>query len=73
MRPSNLNAGNFALVSVIVFSLAHFATGGMVKVLAILPVALLLVGLRLWSGSFVYTFAAHMGINAVALAGISLT
>lgn len=69
----SLRPWQIALVSVIVFSLAHFATGGMVKVLAILPVALLLVGLRLWSGSFAYTFAAHMAVNAVALAGLSMT
>jgi hypothetical protein len=69
----SLKPWQIAMVSMLVFSLAHFATGGMVKVLAIFPVALLLVGLRLWSGSFAYTFPAHAAVNAVALAGLSVT
>jgi membrane protease YdiL (CAAX protease family) len=69
----SLKPWQIAVVSVLVFSLAHFATGGMVKVLAIFPVALLFVGLRLWSGSFAYTFPAHVAVNAVALAGMSVT
>jgi hypothetical protein len=68
----SLKPWQIALVSILVFSLAHFATGGMVKVLAIFPVALLLVSLRLWSGSFAYTFPAHAAVNAAALAGVSL-
>jgi hypothetical protein len=56
-----------AIVSFLVFSLSHFAIGGTAKVLAVAPVAVLFVAVRLWSGSFVYAAAAHAGVNAAAL------
>jgi membrane protease YdiL (CAAX protease family) len=56
-----------ALVSFLVFSLSHYATGGMPKVLAIAPAALLFVGVRVWTGSFLYSAAAHAAMNLSAL------
>ncbi len=62
MRPWQL-----ALLSCLVFCLAHYAVGGMAKVLAVLPVAILFVATRLLSGSFIYSAAAHAGVNIAAL------
>lgn len=56
-----------AVISFIVFSMSHYATGGMPKVLAIAPAALLFVGVRVWTGSFVYSAIAHAGMNMSAL------
>jgi membrane protease YdiL (CAAX protease family) len=56
-----------ALVSFLVFSLSHYATGGMPKVLAIAPAALLFVAVRVWTGSFLYSAAAHAAMNLSAL------
>jgi membrane protease YdiL (CAAX protease family) len=56
-----------AIVSFIVFSLSHYATGGIPKVLAIAPAALLFVTVRVWTGSFLYSAAAHAAMNLSAL------
>jgi membrane protease YdiL (CAAX protease family) len=56
-----------ALVSFLVFSLSHYATGGIPKVLAIAPAALLFVTVRVWTGSFLYSAAAHAAMNLSAL------
>jgi Type II CAAX prenyl endopeptidase Rce1-like len=56
-----------AFVSFLVFSLSHYATGGMPKVLAIAPAALLFVTVRVWTGSFLYSAAAHAAMNFSAL------
>jgi membrane protease YdiL (CAAX protease family) len=55
------------LLSLAVFALSHFMIGGMAKVLAVVPAGLLFVGLRAYTGSFVYAAAAHMGVNLAAL------
>jgi membrane protease YdiL (CAAX protease family) len=67
-----LNRWQIALLSIAFFSFAHFVGGGFPKVLAIAPLALVFVGLRFWSGSFVYSFAAHVAFNIVALSGWSV-
>jgi Type II CAAX prenyl endopeptidase Rce1-like len=56
-----------AVASLVVFCLSHFAIGGMAKVLAVVPAALLFVGLRLKTGSFIYAAAAHVGVNLAAM------
>jgi Type II CAAX prenyl endopeptidase Rce1-like len=56
-----------AFLSFAIFCFSHFAIGGMAKVLAVMPSAMLFIGLRLWSGSFLYSFAAHAALNAAAL------
>ena len=56
-----------AFASLIVFCLSHFAIGGMAKVLAVVPAAVLFVGIRLKTGSFVYAAAAHVGVNLAAM------
>lgn len=56
-----------AFVSFLVFSLSHYAAGGMPKVLAIAPAALLFVAVRVWTGSFLYSAAAHTAMNLSAL------
>jgi membrane protease YdiL (CAAX protease family) len=56
-----------AVLSFLVFCVSHFAIGGMAKVLAVVPAALLFVATRLKTGSFVYSAAAHIGMNLAAL------
>ena len=56
-----------ALASLVVFCLSHFVIGGMAKVLAVVPAALLFVGTRLKTGSFVYSATAHVGVNLAAM------
>jgi hypothetical protein len=56
-----------ALLSFLIFCLSHYAAGSMAKVLAVAPVAALFVGLRMKTGSFVYSAAAHAGINLAAV------
>jgi membrane protease YdiL (CAAX protease family) len=55
------------LLSLLVFALSHFMIGGMAKVLAVVPAGLLFVGLRAYTGSFLYAAFAHMGVNLAAL------
>jgi membrane protease YdiL (CAAX protease family) len=56
-----------AVLSFLVFTLSHFAIGGMAKVLAMAPAAVLFVATRLFTRSFVYSTAAHVGVNVAAL------
>jgi membrane protease YdiL (CAAX protease family) len=56
-----------ALLSFLIFCFSHYALGGIAKVLAVVPAALLFIGLRLRTGSFVYAAAAHIGVNLAAL------
>jgi Type II CAAX prenyl endopeptidase Rce1-like len=56
-----------ALLSFLIFCFSHYAIGGFAKVLAVVPVAALLVATRIATGSFVYSVAAHIGVNAAAL------
>jgi Type II CAAX prenyl endopeptidase Rce1-like len=56
-----------AVLSFLVFCFSHYLIGGFPKVLAVAPAAALFVGIRLATGSFVYSAAAHIGINAAAL------
>jgi membrane protease YdiL (CAAX protease family) len=56
-----------ALLSFLVFCFSHYAIGGMAKVLAVAPAALLFVAMRLTTKSFVYSAAAHAGVNIAAL------
>jgi Type II CAAX prenyl endopeptidase Rce1-like len=56
-----------AVLSLLVFCLSHYVIGGMAKVLAVAPAATLFVATRLLTGSFVYSAAAHVGVNASAL------
>jgi Type II CAAX prenyl endopeptidase Rce1-like len=56
-----------ALLSFLIFCFSHYAIGGMAKVLAVAPSAILFIGLRIWSGSFFYSFAAHAALNTAAL------
>jgi Type II CAAX prenyl endopeptidase Rce1-like len=55
------------LLSFVVFCFSHYPIGGFAKVLAVAPVAALFVATRLVTGSFVYSAAAHIGVNAAAL------
>jgi membrane protease YdiL (CAAX protease family) len=64
---ADLAIGQAAFVSFLVFSLSHYATGGIPKVLAIAPAALLFVAVRAWTGSFLYSAAAHAAMNLSAL------
>lgn len=56
-----------ALLSVGVFCAAHIAGGGLAKALALVPAALLFASIRMVTGSFVYSTAAHMALNIAAL------
>jgi hypothetical protein len=56
-----------AVLSFLVFCFSHYLIGGFPKVLAVVPAAALFVGIRMATGSFVYSAAAHVGINAAAL------
>jgi hypothetical protein len=56
-----------ALLSFLVFCLSHYAVGGMAKVLAVAPAAILFVATRIITKSFVYSAAAHAGVNIAAL------
>jgi hypothetical protein len=56
-----------ALLSFLIFCFSHYAIGGFAKVLAVVPVAALLVATRIATGSFFYSVAAHIGVNAAAL------
>jgi membrane protease YdiL (CAAX protease family) len=56
-----------AALSFLVFCFSHYAIGGMAKVLAVAPAALLFISVRLKTSSFVYAAAAHMGMNLAAL------
>jgi membrane protease YdiL (CAAX protease family) len=56
-----------AILSFLVFTLSHFAIGGMAKVLAVAPAAALFVATRVVTKSFVYSAAAHVGVNVAAL------
>jgi hypothetical protein len=56
-----------AILSFLVFTLSHFAIGGIAKVLALAPAAALFVGMRVWTKSFIYAFAAHVGVNVAAM------
>ncbi len=56
-----------ALLSFLIFCFSHYAIGGFAKVLAVVPVAALLVAMRIATGSFIYSVAAHIGVNAAAL------
>jgi hypothetical protein len=63
----DLSLWQVALLSLIVFCFSHYAIGGMAKVLAVAPAAILFVAVRLKTGSFLYSAASHMGVNAAAL------
>lgn len=56
-----------AALSLFVFCLSHYAIGGLAKVLVVVPAALLFITLRLKTGSFIYSTAAHIGMNLAAL------
>ncbi len=56
-----------AVLSFLVFCFSHYLIGGLPKVLAVVPAAALFVGIRIATGSFVYSVAAHAGINVAAL------
>lgn len=56
-----------AILSLLVFCISHYAIGGMAKVLAVVPAALLFVGVRLKTGSFIYAAAAHIAVNLSAM------
>jgi membrane protease YdiL (CAAX protease family) len=56
-----------ALLSLLVFAFSHYLIGGMAKVLAVVPAGIFFVGLRVWTGSFIYSAAAHAGVNLAAL------
>jgi membrane protease YdiL (CAAX protease family) len=55
------------ILSLAVFALSHLLIGGMAKVLAVVPAGLLFVALRVYTGSFLYSAFAHMGLNLAAL------
>lgn len=63
---ASLPAWQIAVLSFLVFCFSHFAIGGMAKVLAVVPAALLFIGVRLKTGSFLYSAAAHTGVNLTA-------
>jgi membrane protease YdiL (CAAX protease family) len=56
-----------AVLSFLVFCFSHYAIGGLAKVLAVVPAALLFISIRIKTGSFVYSVAAHVGMNLAAL------
>jgi len=56
-----------ALVSFLVFCFSHYAIGGMAKVLAVVPAAVLFISIRIKTGSFMYAAAAHVGMNLAAV------
>lgn len=56
-----------AILSFLIFSTSHYAIGGMAKVLAVVPAALLFVGVRLKTGSFIYAASAHIAMNLAAM------
>ena len=56
-----------ALLSIVVFCLSHYAVGGLAKVLAVVPAAILFVAVRIKTGSFAYPAATHVGVNLAAL------
>jgi membrane protease YdiL (CAAX protease family) len=56
-----------ALLSLVIFCFSHYAIGGVAKVLAVAPAAILFVTIRVITKSFVYSTAAHIGINFAAL------
>jgi membrane protease YdiL (CAAX protease family) len=56
-----------AMLSFLVFCFSHYAIGGMAKVLAVAPAAALFVTTRMITKSFVYSAAAHAGVNFAAL------
>jgi hypothetical protein len=56
-----------AILSLVVYGLAHYATDGTQDALAVVPAAILFIGLRLWAGSFVYAAAGHVGLVIAAL------
>jgi hypothetical protein len=45
----------------------HFAIGGMANALAVMPSAISFIGLCIWTGSFIYSCAAHAALDAAAL------
>jgi hypothetical protein len=67
-----LQPWQIALLSLIFFCLSHYAIGGMAKVLAVAPAAALFVVVRLATGSFLYSTASHVGVNAAALMRLEL-
>jgi hypothetical protein len=62
-----LRVWQIALLSFLVFCLSHYTIGGMAKVLAVAPAAFLFVTTRIITKSFVYSAAAHAGVNIAAL------
>jgi membrane protease YdiL (CAAX protease family) len=63
----SLAVWQIALLSFLVFCLSHYAIGGMAKVLAVAPAAVLFVATRIITKSFVYSATAHAGMNIAAL------
>ncbi len=66
-QAESLPLWQIAILSLLVFCISHYAIGGMAKVLAVVPAALLFVGVRLKTGSFVYSAAAHIAMNLAAM------
>jgi membrane protease YdiL (CAAX protease family) len=60
------------LFSVLVTSAWQFVTGGTAAAISFLPFAVLLVGLRMWSGSFVYTMLARLAFGAAVVMGLQV-
>jgi membrane protease YdiL (CAAX protease family) len=56
-----------ALLSFFIFCFSHYAIGGFAKVLAVAPAAILFVTTRIITKSFIYSAAAHAGVNIAAL------
>jgi membrane protease YdiL (CAAX protease family) len=55
------------ILSILIFSLAHYLVGGVAKVIAIFPAGILLTYLRVKFGDWRYTSASHMGLNAAVV------
>jgi membrane protease YdiL (CAAX protease family) len=54
------------LWSILVFALMHILAGGTAKVLAVMPMAVLFVAVRQFTGHWIYSAAAHAAVNLVA-------
>jgi hypothetical protein len=64
---STMPLWQIAILSFLVFCVSHYAIGGIAKVLAVVPAAVLFVAVRWKTGSFAYSAAAHIAMNLAAM------
>ncbi len=62
-RISNLPRWQTALWCITFFCIVHYLGGGLMKIVAVLPMSIFFTALRMLMGSWKYAFAAHAGAN----------